>query len=92
MVSSVPFTNPVPVRVNVTGSATIPGLMLETTPVMSGIGFITVKGKVPAEVPNGSVRPMGTTVPSVRRLEGTLTVNCVVVTNVVVIPVGMKAN
>lgn len=92
MVNSVPFTNPVPVRVNVTGSATIPGLILEVTPVMSGIGFITVKGNVLAEAPNGSVRPMSSTVPSVRRVEGTLTVNCVVLTNVVVIPVGIKAN
>src|ERR1700674_976675 len=91
MANSVPFTNPVPVRINFTGSATTPGLTLAVKAVKSGIGFITVKGKVFAEVPNGSVRPRLSTVPLCRKMEGRVTLNCVVLTNVVTIPDGMKA-
>lgn len=89
----VPETKPEPVRVIVMGSPMTPEPPVTLKPVTTGMGFMTVNGKLFPSTPNGSVRPMSNTVPSwnSKRLAGRLTVNCVVFTNVVVIPAGIKA-
>ena len=78
-------TYPVPVKCNGRGT----DVNAEVGDIVAGLtmGFITVNGREPLSAPAGSLKVTGYTIPSRKKLELRLTDNCVVFTNVVVIPV-----